>query len=120
LKEKRKMNSFLAKFKYAGNGLKELTNESSFKIQLVCAAAVIIAAFIFAISSIEWIVLILLISLVLTSEAFNTALEKTCDLFCNSWLLTEVKIIKDISSAAVALFSAAAVIIGLIIFIPKL
>jgi diacylglycerol kinase len=110
--------NLIKKFKYAFNGLAETFKGSSFKIQLVSKLCVIVAGIIFSISAIEWLILIIIISLVLSAEIFNTAIEKLCDLFTSGWLLHEIKVIKDISAGAVAILSLAAIIIGLIIFIP--
>jgi diacylglycerol kinase len=110
----------LSKFKYAYDGLKVASQESSFRIQLMITTTVILLGIIVSISLIEWIVILLLIGMVLSAELFNTVIERICDLFSAGWLLTEIKIIKDISAGAVAVLSIIAVIVGLIIFLPKL
>jgi diacylglycerol kinase len=108
------------KFKYAYNGIKVACYGSSIKIQLLITLLVIICGFLFSISLIEWIILLVLIGLVLAAELFNSAIEKLCDMFSCGWQLNEVKVIKDMSAGAVALLSLISIIIGILIFIPKL
>lgn len=88
-------------------------------MQFTAAFIVIGAAFFFKISAVEWLVLILAISLVILMEIINSAVERVADVLkprINSY----VKEIKDIMAAAVMLSSITSAIIGLIIFGPRL
>ena len=69
-------------------------------------------------SSFEWIVCIILFSIVISAEMFNTAIEMTLD-YINEDYDGKIKLIKDASAAAVLVSAIAAAVIGLIIFIPK-
>jgi diacylglycerol kinase (ATP) len=113
------IRKFFNKFKYASSGLKIMSKESSFKIQVSISLFIIGLGLIVSLSLIEWACIILLIGVVLAAELFNTAIEKLCDLFSAGWILSEIKTIKDISAGAVFLLSLIAVIIGLLIFLPK-
>lgn len=53
-----------------------------------------------------------------TAELFNTSIEKLADKVTMEYNDT-IKLVKDISAAAVLIASVAALITGLIIFIPK-
>jgi diacylglycerol kinase len=96
-----------------------LSTETNNRIHLPVAALVIMAGIFFQIDATEWLFIILAIGLVLTSEAFNSSMEKLCDKVDSAYN-KEIKTIKDISAGAVLISSIIAVGIGLIIFLPKL
>lgn len=96
-----------------------LTSESNNRTHLPAAGLVILAGILFSISPAEWLFLVLSIGLVLTSEAFNYALEKLCDKVHEEYN-EQIKIIKDISAGAVLIASIISAVVGLIIFLPKL
>jgi diacylglycerol kinase (ATP) len=75
--------------------------------------------FYFEISSTEWIVQIFAIALVIGIEGMNTAVEKVAD-FIQPKFDPKIGFIKDISAGAVMLVSIAAVLVGLIIYLPKI
>jgi diacylglycerol kinase len=62
--------------------------------------------------------LTLVIVLVLVTELFNTALEAVVNLVTEEWE-GYAKIAKDVSAGAVLMTSLGAVIIGCIIFVPR-
>lgn len=88
-------------------------------IHLTIALVVIILGFYFHISSIEWIMLVFSIGFVIVSEAFNTAIEIDIDLTSPQYH-PYARDTKDVAAAAVLLSVFTAVIIGLIVFLPKL
>jgi diacylglycerol kinase (ATP) len=61
--------------------------------------------------------LAIVIALVWMAEAFNTAVEMLCDLWCENKYHPQVKIIKDISAGAVLVAAMVAGITGIIIFL---
>ncbi len=67
----------------------------------------------------EWMALVIVIAMVWTAELFNTVIEKIMD-FLTTERHPQIKAIKDMAAAAVMVTALAAVIVGLIIFIPKL
>lgn len=75
--------------------------------------------YILEISSIEWIVLILVIGLVVVAEAFNTAIEVDIDLTSPDYH-PYARDTKDVAAGAVLIMSVIAGIIALIIFLPKI
>lgn len=91
--------------------------EFSFRLQVAAGAATFALGLYFRISLIEWMLIIMTTGAVLATEAINTAIEEICDA-----LIAEhhpkVGRIKDIGALASALIGFAALIIGLIIFIP--
>lgn len=110
----------ISAFSYAFKGVFYLfTHEAHALIHLIAAIGVIVAGFLFRISAIEWCIICICIGAVFMAEAFNTAIEKLAD------KITEEKdpligIAKDVSAAAVLLFSISTLVIAAIIFIPKL
>lgn len=96
-----------------------LKNEPNFRLQSIVALLVTGAGFYFDISSIEWILQTLAIGLVLGTEALNTAIEKTAD-FVHPDHHPKIGVIKDIAAGAVLLSAITALIIGSIIYLPKL
>ncbi|MBC7653927.1 MAG: diacylglycerol kinase family protein, partial [Oligoflexus sp.] len=71
------------------------------------------------ISAIEWLAVILVIGLVFITEIINTSIENIAD-FISPERHPKIKVIKDLAAAAVILSAIVSVIIGLLIFLPKL
>ena len=92
--------------------------ESSIQVQVAIAILVTLAGFFYNISSTEWVLQILAIALVLGVEGLNTAIEKMSD-YTQPEFDNKIGFIKDISAGAVMWVSTAAIITGLIIYIPK-
>ncbi len=107
-------------FKYAYAGLKEAyKTEQTVWIYIPVAIFVILAGIYFKISTVEWIVIILILGIIYAMELMNTALEATVDLATKEFHPL-AKRAKDTISAAVLVFAITSIIIGLIIFIPKI
>ncbi len=96
-----------------------LRRERNLKIMVAFAIPVFLLGAALQLASWEWITLILTSAFVLVSELFNTALERTLDrIGLEHHPLTGEA--KDIAAGAVLLSSITAVVVGLIIFGPKL
>lgn len=112
--------SFLTSFMDCINGLEfVITNEENFRREIIIGIITLILSYILKISQTEYIIVLIMIALVLTSEVINTAIEKTVDLYTNKYNET-AKIAKDVSAFAVLLMSIFALIIGIIIFSSKI
>ena len=96
-----------------------ITTEASAKVQLLITLVMTAAGFYYDLSSTEWIAQILVIGGVLTAEGLNTAIEKLSD-FVHPDKNKEIGLIKDLSAGAVFIMAITAVIIGGIIYIPKM
>ena len=96
-----------------------LKREKSIQIQFIIAIIVTILGFYFKISTTEWIFQILAIGLVMSIEGINTALEELSD-FVHPEHHKKIGSIKDIAAGAVFIAAIAAIIVGLIIYIPKI
>lgn len=107
-------------FKYALDGLRyAFKYEQNLLVHIVATVLVIIFGFLFKISLGEWLVLVLIIGMVIATELINTSIEATIDL-CTSEIHPLAKVAKDTAASAVLVFAFTAVIIGLIIFVPKI
>lgn len=107
-------------FKYAIQGIiSSFKTERNMKIHIFIMILVIIWGIIFKISVTEWIVCTLLFALVISGELFNTAIETVVDMVMPE-INEKAKLAKDISAGAVLVLAIAAVIVGLIIFVPKI
>nr|MBC7613131.1 diacylglycerol kinase family protein [Pseudopedobacter sp.] len=107
-------------FSYAFNGLKILFKEEhNARVHLFIAILAILAGLILKISAIEWVAVILVIGLVFITEIINTSIENIAD-FISTERHPKIKVIKDLAAAAVILSAIVSVIIGLLIFLPKL
>ena len=112
------MKSFLKSFSHACRGIVyAFRHERNFRIQVVIAVLVWLAAVWFPLQAWQRIIILLLIMTVLTLELVNTIFERIIDVV-KPQLATFVREIKDLMSAAVFLASLFALAIGLFIFWP--
>lgn len=110
----------LKSFHYAFSGLKTAWQEEhNFRVHCTAAIIAITLSFVLHIRTHEWIAILFSIGFVFVCELLNTALENIADFICpeNN---PNIKKIKDIAAAAVMISSITALLIGLLIFIPKL
>jgi diacylglycerol kinase (ATP) len=96
-----------------------IRTEASIKAQIFIALLVTAAGFYFEITRIEWILQIFSIALVLGIEGLNTAIEKLAD-YVQPEFDKRIGFIKDVSAGAVMIVSIAAIVIGLLIYLPKI
>jgi len=110
----------LHSFKYAFNGMGYIfkTQHNSL-IHLFSAIAVFALGFILKVSLIEWCILVFAIGLVITAELINTSIEYLVDL-CSPEYHEKAGKAKDIAAGAVLVTAIISIIIGLIIFLPKI
>lgn len=109
--------SRLKSFNYALQGLSYLIHkEPNMLIHFAMATVVIASGFIKQLSGLQWVAIIFAIALVIVAEIFNTCIEKLCDVYCGNKYESTVKIIKDISAAAVLIAALASILTGIIVF----
>lgn len=107
-------------FSYAFAGLRAVVKtEHNSWIHLGAALLVAVLGFYFQISRLEAIALVLSIALVWMAELLNTAIEKGMDLISTE-IDPRIKLVKDLAAAAVLVCAIASLIVGAIIFIPKI
>jgi diacylglycerol kinase (ATP) len=107
-------------FVHAGRGFYLLCQTQwNFRIHLVAGLGAICLACYFRLSAVEWLVLIVAIALVFCAEALNTALERVVDLL-EPGRHPLARDAKDLAAAGVLMASLAALIVGVILFGPRL
>jgi diacylglycerol kinase (ATP) len=93
--------------------------EHNARIHLLAAVITVVAAYCMKVNGTEAIALVFCIALVWITEMINTCLEKAMD-FISGAYHPQIKIIKDVAAGAVLVATIASLIVGGIIFIPKL
>jgi len=88
-------------------------------IHAVVAVLVFIIAFWLKLSTQDWAILIIMVTIVFTAEFINTAIEAVVDLV-SPQKHPLAKIGKDVGAAAVLIAALAAILIGLLILGPPL
>ncbi|MDO5665613.1 MAG: diacylglycerol kinase family protein [Bacteroidia bacterium] len=110
----------IASFRYAFQGVATLFRETpNALIHLIMAVLSVLFGFIFSISATEWLAVIIVIGLVFTSEAINTSIETLAD-FVSKERNESIKKVKDLAAAGVLLAAIAALVVGIIVFLPKI
>ena len=110
----------LRSFRYAFNGINDLIHYGhNFRIHLLILITAVVAGIILRISLNEWIALVFVSALVLVSEGFNTSLEYLSDAITGE-RNEKIRKAKDVAAAAVLISALAALITGLLIFVPEL
>ena len=117
-----KGNFFINRFKsvkYAAKGFWILvTTENSIIVQVIISIIMTVLGFIMNLSATEWMFQVIAIGLVLVAESLNTAIEKVAD-FIHPDYHDKIGRLKDVSAGAAFFAAIIAIIIGLIIYIPK-
>ena len=110
----------LRSFVFAFNGLRILLREEhNARIHLLGAVLAVLFGIVFHLSVVEWIIVCLCIGCVFVLEIINSAIERLANYVSPNHhkLIGQVK---DLSAAGVLVGAATALIIGLLIFIPKI
>lgn len=119
LKSKDK-RTFKGSVKNCLDGISYVTkNEKNFKREIALGIIALILSYILKIDKIEFIIVLTMICLVLTAEIINTAVERAVDLVTKEYHEL-ARIAKDVSAGSVLVTSIFSLIIGIIIFIPKI
>lgn len=92
--------------------------ERNARIEIFFAVMAIIMGFVLHLSTIEFCIVLLCIAAVLGAEAINSAIEHLAD-FQTKEIHPEIRDIKDISAGAVLITAVISMVIGMMIFGPK-
>lgn len=115
-----KKESMVNSFYYAFSGIKlGFKQERNMQVHFFIMTFVIIFGILLKISLTEWMICLILFGLVISLEYVNTAIESTVDVATTKYH-PKAKIAKDTSAAAVLIGAIISVIVGLMIFIPKI
>ncbi len=114
------MQNKLISFSHAIRGVKTaLITQPNVRIHLIIAVVVSLFGYYLGLSTEELIEIILLVGLVLVAEMINTAIEFTCNAITTE-IDPNIKKAKDVAAGSVLVVSILAIIIGVIIFTPKI
>ena len=111
------IESFYHAFHGIWVGLRE---ERNVRIHFLSALLVLGLGLWLKVDQVGWVALALAIGLVLTTEFLNTALEHLVDIASNGEYHDSARYAKDTAAAAVLCASGIALIIGAVIFVPRL
>ena len=106
-------------FGYAFRGIKLLLKEHNSWIHIISAVIVCFLGFYYKIKTTEWLAIIISIGIVLMAETFNTSIEELADKV-NPEKDIKIKNTKDLAAGAVLISAIMAIVIGSIIFVPKI
>jgi diacylglycerol kinase (ATP) len=114
------MNRHIHSFHLAFSGVwYAIRTQLNFKVHSLAAVLAVVLGFYFQISHVEWVALILTIVLVFVAEMINTSIESMTNLITTEHR-QQAKIAKDISAGMVLTAAIGAVIVGIVIFAPKI
>src|SRR5207245_11472629 len=83
------------------------------------AVLTILLGFLLHVSTVDFAIIFVMIAIVFVAEMFNTVFERSIDLFSPAYPPL-AKLAKDVAAGAVLLSAIFAVVIGLLIFGPRL
>jgi len=115
-----KAQPLLKAFRHAFNGLYYfLGHDRNGRIHFAACLFITVAGVYFHIPATEWMILLICFALVISFEMCNHSLENLCDLV-HAEHHPLIKTVKDVAAAAVLWSAIISVVIGLIIFVPKI
>lgn len=107
-------------FTYAFEGIRTaFKNEPNLRIHTVAGACALLLGYLVKLPTIEWLILVFTIFYVITLELLNTVLEALINLVSPE-IREQAKIAKDVSAACVFLGAILAIIVGAVLFLPKI
>jgi diacylglycerol kinase (ATP) len=116
----RRSPALLQSFNYAFEGvIHALRTQRNLRIHFAIAAAVLVLAFVYDVTRLELIALMIAIAFVLIAEMVNTAVEATIDLSTPSFDPL-AKIAKDLAAGAVLIASVNAIAVGYLVLADRL
>ncbi len=114
------MHRLSKSFGYAFQGLHTaLREEPNFRIHLFFAITAMILGILLGLKQLEWIVLMFTIFFVIILELLNTVLEAIVDLVSPDFK-PAAKVAKDVSAACVLTAAFMSILVGFMLFAPKL
>ena len=120
MKYKKKIKSLVNSFGYAIEGIwSSFRTERNMKIHVFIMILVVLLGIFLHISVTEWMICIILFALVIGAELFNTSIEAVVDMISLE-KSSQAKLAKDVSAGAVLVFAIASIIVGFLIFVPKI
>ncbi|MBB1086483.1 diacylglycerol kinase family protein [Limosilactobacillus fastidiosus] len=97
-----------------------ISQERNMRYHIAVAMIVVILGFILRVDRLEWLWLLLAILVVFSAEFLNTVTEAVTDLLGEHHYDINVKKAKDVAAGGVLITAIFAVLVGLIIFLPRI
>ena len=120
-KRKWKNRDLVSSLEFALTGiLNAFKEERNMRKHAATALVVILAGFVFQVSRIEWLFLLMSIFLVVAFEIMNSAIENVVDLASHYHFSMLAKKAKDMAAGAVLVVSLFAAVTGALIFLPRI
>lgn len=114
------IRKMIRSFSYAFEGVIALFRyENNARFHLIAAFGVVLLGIVLGLERFEWALVAIVVGAVWAAEAFNTAIEKLCDLVSPDYH-PQIKAAKDLAAAGVMITSVVAVVVGAIVFGDKL
>lgn len=110
------INEITDKFKHAFRGVCfGIRNDQSILTQFLIAFFVISFSLYLKVSTNDLIIIVVLCTLVVLAEFFNSAIEMLANFVCEGKYSEDIKHIKDLTAGAVLIMSIISVIIGIMV-----
>lgn len=107
-------------FKHAFDGIvSSFKSERNMRIHFMMMIMVVLLGLILKINEYEWLICLILFGLIISLELVNTAIETVVDMVMPQ-INEKAKLAKDIAAGAVLVSAIASVIIGIMVFLPKI
>ncbi len=107
-------------FGYAWAGMRTaFLKEPNFRVHVFATILAVALGLFVGLNNQEWAILVITITMVVVLELLNTAIEAVVNLV-SPQMQEAARIAKDTAAAAVLLSAVGAVIVGLMLFVPKL
>jgi diacylglycerol kinase len=114
------MQKFINGFVFAFRGIVvALCSQLNMKVHFAAAMLVIVGGIYYRLQPWEWVAVVLSIGLVMALELLNTAIEDLVNLIHPEWNVRAGRI-KDLAAGAVLVGAVAALVVALIVFLPKI
>lgn len=119
--KKKNNDNLIDSFKNAIEGLNiTYKMEKNFRYHIILSFLTILVSLLMKIDSFHLVIIVISISFVLVAELFNTGFEVLIDNFITKKRNKIIKVIKDISAAAVLITSINALVVGYFLIFTKL
>lgn len=113
-------HSLYKSFKFAFDGLRTVIFKGrNFRLQLLAGVLAVILGVVLKLDYFEWLHLVIIITLVLILELVNTSIEEIVNIVSPQFQ-EKAKIAKDVAAATVLVASIGSIIIGVLLFLPKI
>jgi len=120
-KQTEKNKRFITSLEFAFQGIKTVFKEErNMRTHVMMGLVAFAAGFIFRLTIAEWLWLLLAVFLVWLVEIINTVFENVVDMCTDFHFHPIGKKVKDMAAGAVLLTSCFAIVVGLLLFVPKL